>query len=49
MGYSPADVDEMTLWEFECCVVGWRRANGVKDPTPTMSPEKAAALGIAGF
>ena len=27
MGYSPRDIDDMTLWEFGACLDGWRKAN----------------------
>ena len=30
MGYTPAEVDQMSMWEFECCFDGYARANGIK-------------------
>jgi hypothetical protein len=50
MGFSPRDVDEMTPWEFHCCLAGYHRAHSSdEDKTPPMSDERLAELGIAGF
>jgi hypothetical protein len=49
MGYSPRDIDDMTLWEFDCCLAGYRKAHSSEDTTPPMSDERLAELGIAGF
>lgn len=29
MGFSPAQVKEMTLWEFQCAFVAWAKFHGV--------------------
>lgn len=31
MGFPPRDVREMSLWDLSQAVIGWKRANGVKD------------------
>lgn len=49
MGYSPRQVDEMSLWEFGCVVEGYKRANGFEEALPAMDDEKLAELGIVGF
>lgn len=28
MGFTPREVDRMTIWEFRAAVDGWNRANG---------------------
>lgn len=38
IGFTPAQVDGMSLWEFSACVEGWRRANSTEEeklPPPT--------------
>lgn len=30
MGFTPAQVDRMGLWEFLCCLEGYRQAHGEK-------------------
>jgi hypothetical protein len=50
MGYSPRQVDEMTLWEFNACYDAWKIANGIKSRRGgDISEERLAKLGIAGF
>lgn len=50
MGFSPRDVDDMTLWEFACCVEGYRKANQAEeDPAPPMSDDDLVKFGIEGF
>lgn len=39
MGFTPAQVDGMSLWEFAVCCEGFRRANSTEEeklspPTP---------------
>lgn len=31
MGFTVAQVREMSLWDFSQTTTGWKRANGVKD------------------
>jgi len=28
IGIKPGEVDQLTVWEWECCVEGWNMANG---------------------
>lgn len=50
MGFGPRDVDDMTLWEFQCCVEGYRKVHSTeKEPAPEMDDDRLAALGIEGF
>jgi len=50
MGFTPRDVDDMTLWEFNCCVEGYRKAHAAeKEAPPEMDDERLAELGIEGF
>lgn len=30
MGYTPQEVDAMSLWQFHAAYVGWAEANGAK-------------------
>lgn len=43
MGFTPRDVREMTLDEFDACVTGWNRAQGV-GPAPDLNDDDYAAL-----
>lgn len=49
MGYSPRQVDEMSLWEFGCIVEGYKRANGFEEGPPAMDDDRLSELGIVGF
>lgn len=49
MGFSPREVGQMTLWEFECAYAGWSKANGPEQKAPSMSDDRMAELGIVGF
>lgn len=50
MGYTPRDVDDMTLWEFACCSDGFRKANQTEESAPPpMADDDLAGLGIEGF
>lgn len=40
MGFAPAVIREMTLWEFSVCVSGWQKSQGVEED-PQM-PDKDA-------
>lgn len=40
MGFTPRQVDEMSLWELAACIEGWNRANGGDDDPP--EPPSAA-------
>ena len=52
MGWTPREMDDATLWEFECAWAGWRKfhaASGDDDAPPEMSDERLAEMGIVGF
>jgi hypothetical protein len=34
IGFTPAQVDGMSLWEFSACVEGWRRAHSDEEEMP---------------
>ena len=54
MGFSPRQVDEMSLWEFVACADGYAEAHGGKKKRKQRSAEPSAdiadlrALGIMG-
>lgn len=47
MGFTPAQVNAMSLWEFEACVDGYAAAHGGKNQRPITDAEydKLVALG----
>lgn len=49
LGFSPRDVDQMSLWEFTACVDAHRKASGtepeVKAPSADEYFEQVARLG----
>lgn len=49
MGFTPRQVDDMSLWEFRACVRGYNAAQGGDPLAEPMSDERAAELGIEGF
>lgn len=40
MGWTPREVDQCSLWEFDCAVAGWIRAQGGDDPIEPPSNEE---------
>jgi hypothetical protein len=40
MGFSPREVDQMTLWEMNACIDFHRRANGAEDEVAPPSFEE---------
>jgi len=50
MGFSPAQIDAMTPWEFMACLDGYGRANGweVNKSGKPMSIDRMRELGIEG-
>ncbi len=40
MGFSPAQVGEMSLWQFSAAWAGWRKANGPEEKPPAPTPEE---------
>lgn len=51
MGFSPAQVGEMTPWEFMACLEGYGRSQGWETgpKDKPMSIERLRELGIEGF
>jgi hypothetical protein len=51
MGFAPAQVDAMSLWEFAACVDGYRAAHGGARPGrgEGISEARARDLGLEGF
>lgn len=45
MGFRPKDVDEMTLWEFSCCLYAEKKSSGGGD----ISEDRLRQLGVEGF
>lgn len=40
MGYTPAQVNDMSLWEFASCVSGYRRAHSPEERPEPPTPEE---------
>ena len=52
MGFSPAAVGQMSLWQFMAALDGFGRANGWQKSDnggAAMSDQRLAELGIEGF
>lgn len=52
MGFTPAQVDKMSLWEFMACADGVSKANGHKKSATggdDVSDEKLRSMGVEGF
>lgn len=51
MGFSPADVDQMSPWAFLACLDGYGRAQGwdMKPQGQPMTSDRLRELGIEGF
>mgnify|MGYP005994845155 CR=1 FL=1 len=50
MGFTPREVDAMSLWEFMACCDGFRSANGgSKGPSGDLSEDELREMGIEGF
>lgn len=48
MGFTPAQVRAMSLWEFSCCCAGYRgKPAGASGET--LSDEALRASGVIGF
>lgn len=44
IGFTPAEIDEMSLWEFAACVEGYRKANSPEPKPPPPTAEKFAEM-----
>jgi len=52
MGWTPRQLDDVTLWEFDCALAGWKKFHAAEEEDegpPAMSDERLAELGIVGF
>jgi hypothetical protein len=51
MGFTPAQVDAMSLWEFNACADAFAKANGAKTQSGggDIADERLRELGIHGF
>jgi len=52
MGFTPREVDQMSVGEFVACVDGWNRANGgesKKKRHGDMEEADLRAMGVEGF
>jgi len=47
MGFSPRDVDQMSMWEFMACCDGFRVSKGGK--VSEVESDRLRAMGIEGF
>lgn len=48
MGFTPREVDAMSLWEFTACADGFRNESGGRSDG-TMSDDRMKELGIEGM
>lgn len=44
MGFSPATIDAMSLWEFTACIEGWAASKGAEDEAEPPSWEEHLAM-----
>jgi hypothetical protein len=52
MGFSPQQVDLMTLWEFNACADAFAKSKGVETARPAdgdISDARLREMGIDGF
>lgn len=49
MGFTPAQVNAMGLWEFMACCEGYRVGNGGKPEPTEIDDDLLREFGIAGF
>lgn len=47
MGFTPMQVDQMTLWEFSACVAAHQ--GGDRKGDAEVSEERLRSMGIKGF
>ena len=48
MGFTPREVDGMTLWEFAACAAGMQGSTGERRQSD-VSEERLREMGIEGF
>lgn len=44
MGFTPREVDDMSLWELAACAAGYAKAHGAEDKPPAPTAEEHLAL-----
>lgn len=52
MGFTPSEIDKMSLWEFMACRDGWNAAHGSEKDrieAQEFSDESLREIGIEGF
>lgn len=52
MGFTPTQINAMSVWEFMACIDGIAAKNGVKKPSAAgdnLDEKELAAMGIEGF
>lgn len=49
MGFSPRDVDQMTIWEFSVVADAHAQARGKKRKGKALDEQRLAEMGIEGF
>lgn len=40
MGFTPAEVGQMSLWQYAAAYEGWRKANAADEKPPAPTPEE---------
>ena len=38
MGFTPKDIQEMSLWEYSATMVGWKQANSTGEEEAAQAP-----------
>ena len=49
MGFSPREVDAMSVWEFMACCEAFRASKGGKPASREVSDDELREMGIVGF
>lgn len=49
MGFSPRDVDDMSLWQFFACLDGWNAAHGGEKKAMSDAEFEAASRAYDAF
>lgn len=50
MGFTPVQVDRMSLWQFCAALHGWQISNGQKEkPLGDIDDDRLREMGIEGF
>ena len=44
MGFTPREIDDLSLWEFAAATLGWTKANGAEPKPAAPSDEEHDAL-----